>query len=38
MRRASRRVPNIDLDSAWVVPLPSVGSKERVSESLGITW
>ncbi len=34
-RRASRRVPNIDLDAAWVVPLPTVETKERVSESLG---
>lgn len=34
-RRASRRVPNIDLDPAWVVPLPTVAAQERVAESLG---
>ena len=34
-RRASRRVPNIDLDTAWVVPLPTGESMEQVSESLG---
>ena len=28
-------MPNIDLDAAWVVPLPTVEAKERVSESLG---
>ncbi len=34
-RRGARRVPNIDLDSAWVVPLPTVEAQERISESLG---
>ena len=34
-RRASRRVPNIDLDATWVVPLPRVQTKQGVSESLG---
>jgi trehalose/maltose hydrolase-like predicted phosphorylase len=28
-------VPNIDLDPAWVVPLPTVAAQERVAESLG---
>ncbi len=35
LRRAARRVPNIDLDPAWVVPLSTVETKQQVSESLG---
>jgi trehalose/maltose hydrolase-like predicted phosphorylase len=34
-RRAGRRVPNIDLDPTWVVPLPTTRAKERVAEALG---
>jgi len=34
-RRTAGRVPHTDLDPAWVVPLPSAHSKERVAESLG---
>ena len=34
-RRSTLRVPAIDLDPAWVVPLPTARSKERVAESLG---
>ncbi len=34
-RRAALRVPNIDLDPAWVVPLPTTRAKERVAEALG---
>jgi trehalose/maltose hydrolase-like predicted phosphorylase len=33
-RRAAIRVPNIDLDPAWVLPLPTARSKERIAESL----
>jgi trehalose/maltose hydrolase-like predicted phosphorylase len=29
------RVPNIDLDPAWVIPLPTTRAKERVAEALG---
>jgi trehalose/maltose hydrolase-like predicted phosphorylase len=35
LRRATRRVPNIDLDPAWVLPLPAAESMQRVAESLG---
>lgn len=34
-RRATRRVPHIDLDPAWVLSLPSGRARERVAESLG---
>ena len=34
-RRAAHRVPHIDLDPAWVVPLPTTRAKERVAEALG---
>jgi hypothetical protein len=34
-RRAARRVPHIDLDPAWVLPLPTTRAKERVAEALG---
>ena len=34
-RRAGRRVPSIDEDPAWVVPLPTDPVKERVAEALG---
>jgi trehalose/maltose hydrolase-like predicted phosphorylase len=34
-RRAGHRVPRIDHDPAWVVPLPSAPQEERVAESLG---
>ena len=34
-RRAARRVPQVDDDPRWVVPLPSRPSDERVAESLG---
>ncbi len=33
-RRTTLRVPNIDFDPAWVLPLPSARSKERIAESL----
>jgi trehalose/maltose hydrolase-like predicted phosphorylase len=35
VRRSARRVPAIDLDPAWVVPLPTTRAMERVAESLG---
>ena len=34
-RRTALRVPNIDLDPAWVIPLPTTRAKERVAEALG---
>ncbi len=34
-RRASLRVPNIDLDPTWVVPLPVGHHLERIAEALG---
>jgi hypothetical protein len=34
-RRAARRVPSVDRDPSWVVPLPTTGDRERVAESLG---
>jgi trehalose/maltose hydrolase-like predicted phosphorylase len=34
-RRRVLRVPNIDLDLAWVVPLPATRAEERVAEALG---
>lgn len=34
-RRAAHRVPQVDDDPRWVVPLPSRPSEERVAESLG---
>ena len=34
-RRSACRVPTIDLDPAWVVPLPTTRAKERVAEALG---
>jgi trehalose/maltose hydrolase-like predicted phosphorylase len=34
-RRAACRVPTIDLDPAWVMPLPTTRAKERVAEALG---
>ena len=34
-RRASRRVPQIDPDPAWVIALPTEAAKERVAEALG---
>ncbi|MGO8869835.1 MAG: glycosyl hydrolase family 65 protein [Acidimicrobiales bacterium] len=34
-RRVSRRVPSIDRDPTWTVPLASTGVSERVTESLG---
>jgi trehalose/maltose hydrolase-like predicted phosphorylase len=34
-RRTAHRVPAIDLDPAWVVPLPVAHESERVAESLG---
>ncbi len=34
-RRADRRVPRIDQDPGWVLPLPSPIAKVRVAESLG---
>ncbi len=33
-RRRRRRVPAVDLDPAWVVPLPDAPTDERVAESL----
>ncbi|HUI04417.1 MAG TPA: glycosyl hydrolase family 65 protein [Acidimicrobiales bacterium] len=34
-RRRDRRVPHIDPDPAWVVPLPHRRAQERVAETLG---
>jgi trehalose/maltose hydrolase-like predicted phosphorylase len=34
-RRAARRVPQIDPDPSWVVPLPTGEAAERAKESLG---
>ncbi len=34
-RRAAHRVPHIDRDPAWVVPLPGDPGRERVAEALG---
>jgi len=34
-RRAALRVPNIDLDPTWVVPLPTLPQEERLAEALG---
>jgi trehalose/maltose hydrolase-like predicted phosphorylase len=34
-RRAAHRVPQVDPDPAWVVPLPDEPAKERVAEALG---
>jgi trehalose/maltose hydrolase-like predicted phosphorylase len=34
-RRAARRVPDIDLDPAWVVRLPSTRANERIAGALG---
>jgi trehalose/maltose hydrolase-like predicted phosphorylase len=34
-RRTARRTPRIDADPAWVVPLPTGRTKERVAEALG---
>jgi len=34
-RRSARRVPAIDLDPTWVVPLASTRAMEQVAESLG---
>ncbi len=34
-RRAARRVPQVDPDPAWVLPLPDAPAKERVAEALG---
>jgi trehalose/maltose hydrolase-like predicted phosphorylase len=34
-RRANRRVPQVDHDPAWVLPLPSPITQFRVAESLG---
>jgi len=34
-RRAAHRVPRIDLDPAWVVPLPTTYRRDRVAETLG---
>jgi trehalose/maltose hydrolase-like predicted phosphorylase len=34
-RRAERRVPNIDVDPAWVLRLPEDPAKERSAEALG---
>jgi trehalose/maltose hydrolase-like predicted phosphorylase len=34
-RRATFRVPKIDLDPAWVVPLPTGHNSQRVAEALG---
>ncbi|MDA8312931.1 MAG: hypothetical protein M0Z46_20420 [Actinomycetota bacterium] len=34
-RRAARRVPRVDDDPRWVVPLPVHPSSERVAEALG---
>lgn len=34
-RRRDRRVPSIDDDPAWVVPLPDDAAAERVAESIG---
>ncbi|HVX22151.1 MAG TPA: glycosyl hydrolase family 65 protein [Acidimicrobiales bacterium] len=34
-RRATLRVPRVDRDPAWVVPLPASPAAERVAEALG---
>lgn len=34
-RRAARRMPQIDPDPTWVVPLPNQRAKKRVAEALG---
>ena len=34
-RRADQRVPTVDLDPRWVLPLPSTHADERIAESLG---
>ncbi len=34
-RRATLRVPKVDLDPAWVVPLPAGSHHQRVAEALG---
>ncbi len=34
-RRATLRVPTVDLDPAWVVPLPGQRRHQRVAEALG---
>ncbi len=34
-RRASHRVPSIDLDPGWVVPLPTGPDRQGVAEALG---
>ncbi len=34
-RRAALRVPNIDLDPTWVVPLPTLPEEDRLAEALG---
>jgi trehalose/maltose hydrolase-like predicted phosphorylase len=35
-RRRDRRVPGIDDDPAWAVPLPAGAHQERVAEALGV--
>jgi trehalose/maltose hydrolase-like predicted phosphorylase len=34
-RRTAHRVPDIDIDPTWVLPLPTTHAKERVAEALG---
>ena len=34
-RRADHRVPRIDPDPAWVLPLPPADGQDRVAEALG---
>jgi trehalose/maltose hydrolase-like predicted phosphorylase len=34
-RRAAHRVPNIDLDPTWVIPLPTLPQEDRRAEALG---
>lgn len=34
-RRRDHRVPSIDLDPAWVLPLPSAPHRQRAAEALG---